>query len=578
MTEKSYQQALRDFRRARQEAVMRQLLGRFSGEADQLLAYNEITDELKIEKTVELGIQEIPLNAIVGSVGRASDFTRDFLPKRDSDAERWARVRAAVIDMRGWPPIDVYKLGEVYFVKDGNHRVSVARQLGNETISARITEVKTRLALDMDEDPYEIISRANYIRFLEETQLDKSRPDSNTYLTFVNQYDSLLAQIENYRRELSGRESLDVSFEEAAARWYDDCYLPVVNLIRAEGIMRNFDQHTEADIYVLLSERRQDLEEALGWQVSAHSAMAGLAVEQDNWLVRSLSRFRGRLSGMLRQEHPEGGPPVGQWRKSRHASTRDQTLFADILVSLQGTEADWHLLDETIRVAQWEQGRILALHAVQDSSQLTSVMSCQIRDRFYERCKESGVTGQFATEVGNEGDLLIERAPWADLVSTNLTFATETAPRSNLSVGVSALIKRCPRPILVVASVSNSKMEHALLAYDGSPKSDEALFVATYLALRYRIKLTVITVRTEYTTPAALERARNYLAGHHLVNIRYVLREVPIYDAIVETAGQQETDFLIMGGFGFRPVQLANVGSTVDDALRKFEQPLLICR
>ncbi|MDX1413483.1 MAG: universal stress protein [Candidatus Promineifilaceae bacterium] len=578
MTEQNYKQALRDFRSARQQAVMRQLLSRFSGEANDLLAYNEIADDLKVEDTVELGLQEIPLEAIIGSVGRAEDFTRDFLPKRDSDAERWARVRAAVSDMRGWPPIEVYKLGNVYFVKDGNHRVSVARQLGNETISARVTEVKTRLEVDMDADPSEIISRASYLRFLEETKLDESRPDSDLYLTFCNHYESLIAQIDNYRYELSARESNGMSFEEAAARWYDDRYLPVADLIRTEGTLRNFEKRTEADIYVLLSERRHDLEEALGWEVSAQSAIAGLDVKHENRLGRAISRFRNRLTGILRPEIAAHGPPPGEWRRSRHASTRDQTLFADILVSLQGTEADWRLLDETIRVAQWEQGRILALHAVDSVAELDGELSCQIRKRFYERCASAGVEGQFACEVGLEGDLLIARAPWADLVTTNLTFATEYAPRSNLSKGVSDLIKRCPRPILVIAGETRSGMDHALLAYDGSPKADEALFVTTYLALRYNIKLSVVTVRTEFTTAAALERARDYLTGHHLVNVQYVVRNEPIYAAIAETAASLKTDFLIMGGFGFRTGEHIHIGSTVDDALRKFDHPILICR
>ena len=578
MTEQSYQLALRDFRRARQEAAMRQLLNRFSGEENQLLAYNEIADDLKVEETVELGVKEIPLDAIIGSVGRAADFTREFLPKRDSDADRWARVRAAVMDMKGWPPIDVYKLGKVYFVKDGNHRVSVARQLGNETISARITEVRTRLSVDIDADPSDIISEANYIRFLETTQLDKSRPSSNLILTFCNHYVSLISQIDIYRRDLAERESYDVPFEEAAARWYDDCYLPVVDLIRAQGTLRNFEHRTEADLYVLLSERREELEEALGWQVSAQSAMAGLATAQDNRLERALSRFRERLSVLLKPARLEQGPPVGHWRRSRNASTRDQKLFADILVSLQGTEEDWRLVDETIRVAQWEEGQVLALHAVDSAAELESEATCLIRDSFYRRCEAAGVEGQFATEVGDEGELLIERAPWVDLVTTNLTFATESAPRSDLSSGVSALVKRCPRPILVIAGQTRSPMDHALLAYDGSPKSDEALFVATYFALRYNIQLSVVTVRTEYTTPSALERARRYLTGHHLVNIRYVLRDEPIYEAIVETAESLETDFLIMGGFGFRPVRHFRLGSTVDDALRNFDQPVLICR
>lgn len=478
----------------------------------------------------------------------------------------------------GLAPIEVYKLGEVYFVKDGNHRVSVARQLGNETIAARIIDVKTRLDVDSDADPEEIIQKANYMRFLEVTQLDKTRPDADLFLTFTNHYDSLLTQIENYRRELAIKKSDSVTTAEAAVQWYDDFYLPVLKLIREQGTLRNFENRTEADIYILLSERREELEDALGWRVSTHSVVADLSPTHDNRMERALSRFRDRLGEILRPVRVDYGPPPGEWRRTRRASTRDQRLFSDILVSLQGTNEDWRLLEETLRVAQWEGGRVLAIHAVDTASELESEFTAEIREVFLQRCGDAGIEGQFASEVGNEGELLIERASWVDLVTTNLTFATESTPRSNLSSGVSALIKRCPRPILVLAGQTRSEMDHALLAYDGSPKADEALFVATYFALRYGIQLSVVTVRTEFTTPAALERARRYLTGHHLVKIKYVLRDEPIYEAIVETAANLGSDFLIMGGFGFRPARYIRLGSTVDDALRKFDQPLFICR
>ena len=577
MTEQSYQLALRDFRRARQEAAMNQLLHRFTGQADQLLAYHDITNDLEVTETVKHGLQEIPLDAIVGSVGRAEDFTRDFLPKRDSDADRWARVKSRVMDMKGWPPIDVYKLGDAYFVIDGNHRVSVSRQLGNETISAHVTEVKTRLPLGLEADPVDVICRVNYVKFLEMTGLDISRPDADLYLTFSDQYVSLSAQIETCQRSLASREDRDVSLEEAAVCWYDRIYLPAVNLIREQGTLRNFHDRTEADIYILLSEKREELEKGLGWNVSPRSAIASLPPARDNRLGRALSRFRGRLLDVVIPDL-EKGPPPGQWRRQVGATPRDQALFADILVSLQGTDADWHLLAETIYVAGKENSRILAVHAVDTKAELESTETQRIRDIFYQRCETAGIEGQFAAEVGVEGNLMIKRAAWVDLMATNLTFATESTSHPGLSSGVNTLIKRCPRPILVLPGEEHSAMDNALLAYDGSPKADEALFVATYLALRWQIHLAVITVRTDHTSPAALERARLYLAGHHLSNVEFVLRDQPIPEAIMDTSKALGSNLMIMGGFGIRPVRQMKLGSTVSDALHVPNQPILICR
>ena len=259
---RSYEQAMQDFRRARQEAALRQLLQRVSGKSDELLAYNDVSDKLPITDAVERGLQEIPLNAIVGSVGRAEDFTRDFLPRRDSDAERWAAVKAAVIDMKGWPPIQVYQLGDAYFVKDGNHRVSVARRLGNKTITAYVTEIETRLPLGAAADPEAIIRRANYLYFLEKTRLDETRPQADLQLTFTDAYDTLLAQIEQHRRRCAAA-GQELDTREAAARWYDEVYRPALKLIREQGVLRSFSDRTEADMYILLSERHQELEEAL---------------------------------------------------------------------------------------------------------------------------------------------------------------------------------------------------------------------------------------------------------------------------------------------------------------------------
>ena len=121
--------AIQDFQSARQRASVQEILARFTGKSTQLLSYEDVAEKLKLRIRTERGIQHIPLDSIVGSVGRYTDFTRTFLPRRAGDQERWAGVRAAFLERgEGLPPIEVYKVGEVYFVIDGNHRVSVARQ------------------------------------------------------------------------------------------------------------------------------------------------------------------------------------------------------------------------------------------------------------------------------------------------------------------------------------------------------------------------------------------------------------------------------------------------------------------
>jgi nucleotide-binding universal stress UspA family protein len=573
---RSFDRALQDFRRARQEAALRQLLNRFSGRSDQLLAYRDVSSKLNITDTVERGLQEIPLKAIVGSVGRAADFTRDFLPKRDSNAERWAQVKAAVLDMRGWPPIEVYQIGDVYFVKDGNHRVSVARQLGNKTITAYVTEIETRLTIEAGDDPETVISRANYIDFLEKSKLDISRPDSDLHLTFSAQYDDLLAQIEGYRQRLEA-EGQSLSLPQAAERWYDEVYLPVLKIIRRQGILRDFQDRTEADMYVLLSERREELEEALGWEIKQQSAVPELVTSVSTSHTPFFSRLGDRLRSTLAAEHDEE-PETGAWRMQRSIAATGDSLFNDILVSLQGTEADWRLLDNTLVVARREEAIVKGVHAVATRKELDCAETREMRAEFQHRCLAAGVEGQFAVEVGVEGKILLARAPWVDLITTNLTFATDEGPSGKLSPAVGRMIQRCPRPILVMAGQDQAQLNRGLLAYDGSPKADEALYVAAYLAGRWHISLTVVTVITRYTSAEMLDRARRYLIGNQLRNVDYILLEKPITEAIIKTAELKDSNLLIMGGFGYRPAQHLVLGSTVDDVLTRCRIPTLVCR
>ena len=152
-----------------------------------MLSYEDVRQKLRAYGSSERGLQDIPLDAIVGSVGRYNDFTRDFLPRLDVNKDRWARVMAASNKMAGLPPIDVYKIGDVYFVQDGNHRVSVARQLGSRTIQAYVTEVQTRVPMSPDTRPDDMIVKAEYAGFLERTRLDELRPEADLSVTIPSQ-------------------------------------------------------------------------------------------------------------------------------------------------------------------------------------------------------------------------------------------------------------------------------------------------------------------------------------------------------------------------------------------------------
>src|SRR5687767_10880439 len=130
MESANFHSAIQDFHQARQRADLQTVLARLRGQSTALLSFDEVYRKLRASGSAERGRREIPLDAIIGSVGRYTDFTRSFLPRHEEDVQRWVGVMAATTDQSGLPPIQVYQIGEAYFVLDGHHRVSVARALG----------------------------------------------------------------------------------------------------------------------------------------------------------------------------------------------------------------------------------------------------------------------------------------------------------------------------------------------------------------------------------------------------------------------------------------------------------------
>jgi len=194
-----FYQARQDFQRARQQAALQEVLSRLRGKSADLLSFEDVRQKLHAHTSGgQRGVQNIPVTAIVGSVGRYTDFTRTFLPKNPKDEERWARIMALVTDPAGGglPPIEVVKVGDAYFVQDGHHRVSVARALGAETIEAYVNEIPTNVPLPADANPEDLILKEEFTDFLERTHLNRSRPDSNLELTATGMYAELLDHIQ----------------------------------------------------------------------------------------------------------------------------------------------------------------------------------------------------------------------------------------------------------------------------------------------------------------------------------------------------------------------------------------------
>jgi nucleotide-binding universal stress UspA family protein len=575
-TQEDLSTAISDFHRARNRGQLKALFSRLTGASDRLLSYDDVRQMLRLQGGIERGVQDIPLDAIVGSVGRYSDFTRDFLPLHEATQERWVRVKAAASGLAGLPPIEVYKIGNAYFVKDGNHRVSVARQLGAHHIQAYVTEVQSRVPLDPNVKPDDLILISEYNQFLERTHLDQLRPDADLRVTAPGQYPVLLEHIDVHRYYMGLDFQRDISYEEAVTHWYDTVYLPIVEFIRQQGILRRFPDRTETDLYLWIAEHRAELEEELGHPVRPEHVAGHLVEEHSQALENFLGRLGNRLLEIIAPDKLESGPRAGQWRSRALAGRSDNRLFLDLLTPLNGKEDGWCALEQAIVVARREGSNIYGLHVRRDEDEDDSEMQA-IRAEFDRRCENSGVNGRMVFSTGEIVEETCSHAAVTDLVIVNLSYPPAAQPLARLASGFHDLIQRCPRPVLATPQTV-SPLNRALLAFDGSPKAREALFLATYLAGQWHIPLDVITVsEDDRSGQETLENARQYLEEHN-VKAGYHLKTGVVSQALLELAQELNSDLIVMGGYGLSPVLEVVLGSTVNDVLRESEKPILICR
>lgn len=302
------------FRRSVTQAQIADLLGMITGAETSLYSYDEVANRLNARQQIEKGTEMVPLAQIVGSVGRYRDFTRSFLPRAGVNQERWARLDAALNSMEGFPPIDLFKIGEVYFVRDGNHRVSVARANDATHIEAYVTEIETDVPLTLDDfERDQWLIKIEHKEFMDKTELDRLRPENHIRFTAPGRYQMLLDHIEvhRYLRDLDlerAGSSKQLEWFEAVESWYDTVYLPVVEAIRAYDLLRNFPGRTEADLYMWITLHRERLAIHYGLApLSPAAAVSTFAQAYSDTLVQRT--VKGLLLGLHRvlgDERPLG--------------------------------------------------------------------------------------------------------------------------------------------------------------------------------------------------------------------------------------------------------------------------------
>ena len=253
-----------DFQRARRRQILSALARRLRREPDDvqtMLPFDDVIRALGRVSERHVGIEAIPVETIVGSVERGKEFDRRFRPTTNRIRHRWQRIDLAQRKGEPIPPIDVYRVGNLHFVRDGHHRVSVANALGLEVIDASVTEIKTRVSPegigglgDLTRKDYERIFAARVP--LPERMLRRIEVTDPWF------YAELAENVEAWGFRLIQQQGRFFDRAEVARRWFAEEYEPVVEMLREAGLV---GARTEAEAYMRVARERYRLIRAHEW-------------------------------------------------------------------------------------------------------------------------------------------------------------------------------------------------------------------------------------------------------------------------------------------------------------------------
>jgi hypothetical protein len=253
-----------DFSRSRRERALARLTARLRGEPsdfDVILPFDEVVAALGRVGERSLGLQSIPLDSIVGTVDRSKEFDRSFRPTSGRIRRRWQGIAEAQRRGRDMPPISVYRVGDLHFVQDGHHRVSVARAQGRTHIDAYVTEVETKVRPGTEMRPSDLPLKGHERLFEERVPLS---PEARRRVHPSDPWDygRLAEGVEAWGFRAIQARGAFMSREEIAEAWFKEDYLPIVAMLREAGLLEG---RNETDLYMRVVSERYRLMRTHEW-------------------------------------------------------------------------------------------------------------------------------------------------------------------------------------------------------------------------------------------------------------------------------------------------------------------------
>ncbi|MEN6530560.1 MAG: hypothetical protein ABFD17_02095 [Anaerolineaceae bacterium] len=564
----TYRQALDDFRRARSKAAMQRFWAGIRGRSLDLLPYDEISTKLRAVSRTDRGIKQVPLKDIIGSVNRIQDFDRNFLPLRDDDIYRWAGVKTAMTSplAKGVPPVSLYQIGDAYFVLDGNHRVSIAKEMGMETIEAYVTEIKTKVPISRTLTSDELVQKAAYVNFLEDTKIDQILPGVDFSLHLIENYPLLKEHINVHQYYMGIEKNRPVSFEEAVRHWYETLYSPVTAIIESSGLHHALRDLTVTDLYLWLLDQQNALQSDLGIELKPENVLDYAAGKEgiksgSGWSTAEEQIMQVLLKGDEQPQNPY-----------------QDCLFQHVTVALSEDDPDWIALEQAILVDRCSNTAIRGVHVKSPGTQKLAVEMDVYRQRFDQRLSEAGMKGKFFLREGGPASALLEFSLLSDLLVLKLSHPPAASLMDRISHGIITILQQSRRPVLFVKEKPLA-ISSILLPFNGGQRSKEALYIAAYYAARYGCQLHLLLVMkgldqdevNRYYARTYLERL-GVKAEYHQGSSESLTADV------VNLAETLSVSTLILGGYENTTILDRVFRQTIDEILAQVPIPVMICQ
>ena len=304
-----------DFARARTRELLSRISRLLDPDHENLLSFVDVKAILRPVSEIYVGLEAVPVEKIVGSEGRYRDFNRHFLPRREFLRSRWISIDMAHYNDVPLPPVRIYEVGGVYFVRDGNHRVSVARMRGQTMIDAEVTKLDTFVDLKPGmtlEDLKREVTAYEKKHFYEKTDYGSITGDMMLDFTSPGRYDLIFEHVLVHKYFLNQNLKEEISFADALWSWYENVYKPVVITIQEEGLLSRFSGRTASDLYVFLVQHWDELKRKYGLGYSLGEAVRDYGQRFGTspwvrfqrsltaWFVRIVKRWKNE-----RKKHPE---------------------------------------------------------------------------------------------------------------------------------------------------------------------------------------------------------------------------------------------------------------------------------